>query len=477
MKILLINPPVKSANPREPILFPLGLGYLAAALRREGFHPVILDARLGSVRKQGRFYHIGLTIPEILNEIRQAKPDLVGVSVPFISRQKTAIELGQAIRQAYPDLPLVAGGIQATVTPQPFLQNGFDAVLLGETEASFPEFLRNFPAAKSPPVSDGIALRRNGDIEVIPQTRIPLELDTLSFPARDLLPFDVYLKRSQGRWTRRGTASMITSRGCPYRCTFCCIHRLTGRKYRKRSADNVLEEISELVHRYGAHNIAFEDDNLIADRNRAVRIFEAITAGFPRLTWLTPNGISIRNLDRDLLVLMKKAGCRSVNLAFESGDPDILRDAMHKDLDPEEGRQARGWCKELGIAVNGYFVLGMPGETPQSMRRTRDYALSLDLDGIGISIAMPFPGTELYDLCIEKGYLNGGDLPVDTRFDADPEVLHYPLIETPLLKRAELLAFHDEFYKQFMRHYFSRRPHLKLRRSASQLLSRLVPRR
>ena len=270
---------------------------------------------------------------------------------------------------------------------------------------------------------------------------------------------------------------MITSRGCPYRCTFCCIHRLTGRKYRRRSAENVLEEIGQLVHRYRARVIAFEDDNLTADRDRAIAIFEGIARHFPRLKWLTPNGISIRDLDRELLALMKKSGCRSVNLAFESGDPDILRHAMKKNLHPEEGRRVRQWCRELGIAVNGYFILGMPGETPESMHRTRDFALSLDLDGIGISIATPFPGTELYDLCIEKGYLDPEALKRNTLFEADPEVLHSPMIETPMLKRAELLAFHDEFQRQFMRNYYSRRPQARLRRLAGRILQHLRRRR
>ncbi len=477
MKVLFINSPQKSNNPREPVSFPLGLGYLTAALRREGHQPVILDACLGAVRRaaSGCAWAFGLNAPEIVEQVGIIKPDMVGLSIPFTSRFHAAREIGGAIRSAFPELPLVAGGMHATVAPQDLLDAGFDAVILGEAEWSFPQYLRNFTAGVFPELDDGLAFRENGETRIFPQLQHPTDLDSLPFPARDLTPFDEYMRRSGGRWIRPGhrVASVITSRGCPYRCTFCSAFRLTGRKYRRRSAVNVLDEIAELVSRYRPTVISFEDDNLTADRNRAVEIFEGLAQRFPRLQWMTPNGVSIRHLDPELLALMKRSGCRSVNLAFESGDPQVLREFMKKDLDPEDGRRVRGWCREAGIAVNGYFILGMPGETPQSLRRTRDFALSLDLEGIGVFIATPFPGTELYDLCLEKGYLDVQYLRGEPLFECDGDILHRPLIETPWLKGSELLAFHEEFQRQALEKYFAGRPWRRLRRWASKLASRV----
>ncbi len=235
----------------------------------------------------------------------------------------------------------------------------------------------------------------------------------------------------------------------------------------------MLDEVDELVNRYRADVIAFEDDNLTANRQRAIRIFEGLAARHPRLAWMTPNGISIRTLDRELLTIMKKTGCRSVNLAFESGDPYILQEVMKKDLDPEEGRQVRAWCREVGIAVNGYFILGMPGETVESMRRTRDYALSLDLDGIGIFIATPFPGTELYESCKANGWLIPEYAQGDALFQADPDVLHLPLIQTPLLSTSELSAFYADFQKRFLENYYRRRPFVRLRSAAGRWLRKM----
>ncbi len=472
MKVLLINPPLISDNADEPIPFPLGLGYLAATLRRKGFETRLIDACLGKARRleKGPFYHIGLTSAEVAESTLEYSPDIVGISVPFTSRYQAALDLLETIRKRLPGIPVIAGGMHATVAPESLLESGFDAVIMGEAEESFIGFLQEGSEA----VTDGVARRTSGRIVISDRTRLVRDLDTLPFPARDLLPFDLYLKRSGGRWIRPGlkVASVITSRGCPYRCTFCSAFRVVGRRYRKRSAENVLEEIEELVRRYQVEVIAFEDDNLTADRKRAVAIFEGIASRFPGLKWITPNGVSIRDLDMELIKLMKRSGCRSVNLAFESGDERILKEVMKKDLDPEAGRRVRRWCREAGIAVNGYFILGMPGETMETMERTRDYALSLDLDGIGIFIATPFPGTELYDRCLKEGYLDPEYARGDARFQSDPEVLHKPLIETPWLKKAELLAFQADFERRFLHNYYAKRPLARLRKGASLILQK-----
>lgn len=438
--------------------------------------PDLLDASLGKVQKDrsGKLYHFGLDIPEIVGKAKNLKPDVVGIAVPFTSRLKAAVDAAKAIREALPHIHLVSGGMHATVDPGTLLENGFDAVLLGEAEESLPQYLNYLKGANHGVLPlDGVAVKRDGRVEIRVQTHHP-DLDALPFPARDLVPFEEYIRRSGGRWIRPGVriASIISSRGCPYRCTYCSAFRVTGKKYRRRSPENVLAEIAELVERYRIKVIAFEDDNLTADRKRATAIFEGIAQKFPRLQWVTPNGVSIRNLDRELLDIMKRSGCRTVNLAFESGDPDILFQSMKKDLDPEMGRQVRAWCREVGIYVNGMFILGMPGETPETMRRTRDYALSLDLDGIGIFIATPFPGTELYDTCKEKGYLDPKYARGDALFQSDPEVLHRPLIETPTLKRGELVAFYDEFDRAFMQNYYAKRPSARVRKLARQILQR-----
>ncbi|TKJ39085.1 hypothetical protein CEE37_11735 [candidate division LCP-89 bacterium B3_LCP] len=477
MKVLLIYPPLKTDNPYEPVPFPLGLGYVASSLRTAGHQTFILDASLGPVRreKKGGLYHFGLDIAEIVNRATEIQPDIIGISVPFTSRLKASVDIAQVIRKALPEVHLISGGMHATVDPTTLLENGFDAVILGEAETTLPEYLEALSAGELKKRSiDGIACMDAAQVKISPQTCHLSDIDQLPFPARDLVPFEEYIRRSGGRWIRPGVriASIISSRGCPYRCTYCSAFRVTGRKYRRRSPENVLEEINDLVKRYSIKIIAFEDDNLTADRKRAIEIFEGIARRFPKLEWVTPNGVSIRNLDRELLQIMKRSGCRTVNLAFESGDEQILRESMKKYLDLEYGRQVREWCREAGINVNGMFILGMPGETPVSMRRTKDYAISLDLDGIGIFIATPFPGTELYDTCKENGYLDERYAKGDALFQSDPEVLHQPLIETPWLKRDQLVAFYGEFESQFMQNYYAKRPFARVKKVVLKVLQR-----
>jgi len=459
LKVLLINPPLKSQNPNEPVPFPLGLGYLAASIREAGHAVSLLDASLGlSLRKpEEELFSIGLTVSEIAAKSLKESPDVIGISIPFTSRLKIAIEILRRLKRTFPEATFVAGGMHATVDPESLLEYGFDLVMLGESERSFIKYLDD---GKVKGDLTGVAHIWEGSKQIRFQSDHITDLDSLPFPARDLVSFQSYLKRSGGRWIRQGlkVASIITSRGCPYRCTFCSAFRVAGRKYRKRSPENVLTEIDELVNKYRTDVIAFEDDNLTADRKRAVELFEGIAERFPRLQWFTPNGISIKNLDRELIQLMRRSGCRSVNLAFESGDSHILQEVMKKDLDPEEGRRVRNWCREAGIAVNGYFVLGMPGESQESMARTRDFALSLDLDGIGIFIATPFRGTELFDLCKKEGYLDREYAEGDILFQSDPEVLHKPLIETPWLKKDELITFQAHFEQIFMDNFFAKRP-------------------
>jgi radical SAM superfamily enzyme YgiQ (UPF0313 family) len=187
------------------------------------------------------------------------------------------------------------------------------------------------------------------------------------------------------------------------------------------------------------------------------------------LKWDTPNGTSVATLNRELLQLMKKAGCRSLNLAIESGDPYILREVIHKPLTLGKARQVVKDCKTLGIKTEGYFVIGMPGETVETMNHSLNFARSLPLDEIGVFNAVPFPNTELYESAVQNGYLQEVDF---NKIYADNDLQQGELLNTGWLSSGEVLAFQKRFYDEFDRSNLPRLLRV-LRRKTQNRLSRI----
>lgn len=241
----------------------------------------------------------------------------------------------------------------------------------------------------------------------------------------------------------------------------------------------MLDEIAGLVRRYNPSLIAFEDDRLTWDRERLLKIMDGITSRRIKVRWHTPNGVHIDDLDEGLLRAMRKAGCRSLNLAIESGDPDILNRVIGKKGTSDQAREVAFACRELGIRINGYFIIGMPGETDESIQRTLDLCLELPLDGLGIFIATPFPGTRMFDECVQRGYIDPDRFSQEFLEAGDPELLHRPLFDTGTMSRQRLLWWEREFKRQFIKRLYRRRPAVRVKavlRRCLGLASRLAGR-
>jgi magnesium-protoporphyrin IX monomethyl ester (oxidative) cyclase len=187
-----------------------------------------------------------------------------------------------------------------------------------------------------------------------------------------------------------------------------------GHEYRYRSPKSLLDEMELLVNEYGIQEIQFEDDNLTQNKKRARELFEGmIERGLhKKLMWNTPNGIALWALDEPLLRLMKEAGCYQLTLAVESGNQEVLDNIIHKPLKLEKARGLAKVIKELEFDTNAFFIIGFPGETLENMRDTFDLARELDLQSACFFIAQPLPGTRLYEICVQNGYL-----PADFRFE------------------------------------------------------------
>jgi len=197
---------------------------------------------------------------------------------------------------------------------------------------------------------------------------------------------------------------MVTSRCCPAHCYFCSTHQMMGH-YRLRSVQNVLEEVDHLVYTYGMREIYFLDDNLIYDKTRTLKLLDGLINRRYNLDWHDPNGIAIYSLDEELIDKMQESGCYKLLLAIESGDQEVLSTIMHKPVDLKEVKRLVKYAKSTGMVVESLFMVGSPGETKDQINRTINLARSLDLDYVTFPIATPFPGTNFYQECKQKGYL------------------------------------------------------------------------
>ncbi len=405
--------------------------------------------------------------------VKQSKPHIAGISCPFTSRFEYAKRTVEIVRRNAPSAKIVMGGVHPSVAPEQVMkESGVDFAIAGEGENVLLNLVSALDKKEDYENIRGLSFRKDKDVVINRELDLSMDLDSIPHPARDLMDMESYIEQPVARWSwkKNRQTSVFTSRGCPQKCTFCAVHHINSRKWRGRSAQNVVEELEILKREYHIDSIAFEDDNLTADRKRMREICRLILEKDLKFTWCTPNGVAIDTLDRELLKLMKESGCAMLNLAVESGDEHILRDVMQKRLILDHVREIAYMCRELGIAANAYFVIGMPGETENSLQRSLDFAVSLPLKSIGVFIATPFPGTELYKWCLEKGYIDVKNYQKQFYDEPDNSMLHKALIETPVMSRQRIEWWEKRFNKEFWKHQYRFNPFLRFKVIAAKVL-------
>jgi radical SAM superfamily enzyme YgiQ (UPF0313 family) len=309
----------------------------------------------------------------------------------------------QAIKQVDPKIQVVVGGPHPTVVPEETLEDeNIDCVVLGEGELALSKFIERVSNREQQYDLDGIAYRTDGHTVVNPPADFISDLDSMPFPAWDLLDVRRYFNK-QGHAViqlHRQYMPIMTSRGCPYRCAYC--HSIFGKKYRTRSPENIVEELKILSSQYGIREIHVEDDSFNIDLARAKSIFEKLAASGLKLKINFPNGIRLDFVDQELLNKMISAGVYRVSYAVETVSSRI-QDLIHKKVDLDRASETITQTSERGISTNGYFMIGFPDETREEMLETIDYAVKSDLHTASFFIVTPFPGTELYRAAVQKG--------------------------------------------------------------------------
>ncbi len=391
---------------------PMGLAYLAAVLK-DDFQVKVIEGRSkfkSYVPRHGKWEYYGMMPDEILEQIKEFSPDVVGITCLSSFHFPEVLQLSKMVKSLDKGIITLTGGTHPTFLADKIMNahKEIDFIVLGEGEDSLKKLLCRINKGQDYKDIDGLAFRDNGSVQINPKTEYIKDLDVLPFPALEFFPLDFYAEKSVPfsiTFRSRKTAPVLTSRGCAAGCVFCASKNYWGRQYRMRSAENVLDEIEHLVRKYNFEEIQFIDDNLTQDRTRAKKIFEGLIERKLDIHWNTPNGIAVWTIDDEMLRLMKESGCYELTVAFESGDQEVLNNIIKKPLNLEKAQKLVSKMKQMGIQVHSFFISGFPGETKEQIKRTFDFAWKMDLDSAWFFMANPTPGSELYETCLEKGYI------------------------------------------------------------------------
>jgi len=387
MKILFINPPWFEGSTFDKLISsnpPLGLAYIAAYLEKNGYKNIeILDMKV-----------LGLTFNEIESKIRKTKPDIVGITAATGQISSTS-KIISIIKKIKPNTVTVIGGPHPSALPKRTLREvNADVCVIGEGEVTFLELVKIIEKNVDLKNVDGICFRNGNDKIIINKRRELIEiLDELPFPARHLIPPLEEYRHSSSFGENKLHTSVMTSRGCPFRCKFCD-KSIFGRTFRTRSVKNVVDEIEFLVKKYGVEEIRVFDDLFTVNERRVKEICNEIIKRELNFSWCCE--ARVNSVTPEMLKLMKKAGCTQIDYGIESGSQEIL-DLLNKDTNLDEIRNAVKWTKEVGIKIKGYFLLGLPGETKKLIEKTIEFAKSLDIDYAAFFFYSPYPGTPLYN--------------------------------------------------------------------------------
>lgn len=397
MKVLLVAP-VKDNSSGLAQFPPIGLGYVATALRRAGYREVrILDCILE-----------GLTFEGFAEEVERWRPDVVGVNSWSLSVREVARTLA-VVKGADPAITTVVGGPHPSALGPDVLDDFPDAdyAFRGEAEKGAPmllDYLRCRPGSDRELIPG--LMWREGKMKRANPRGFEADLDRLGTPSWDLIRPERYAL--PGSLIQKDTACIITTRGCPFPCTFCSAYLTTGRKLRMRAVSNVMEEIRLLYHCYGIRRFVVFDENITLNHGHIRSFCDAVISSGLDLTFELPNGIRLDTLDGEILALMRLAGfSERVAVGIESGSDRVLG-FMKKGLTREKIRAKVDLLNSAGFRPIGYFILGYPTETREEMEETIRFAMELKLYRAGFMPFHPLPGTESYEFLVSRGELPEG---------------------------------------------------------------------
>ncbi|MBI5465411.1 radical SAM protein [Candidatus Gottesmanbacteria bacterium] len=449
MKILLIYPPVTIYGPGKVSPHPpLGLAYLAAYLEKRSYQIAILDCLADGkyqIKVRGKFTRVGLTEAEIKKRLKEFNPRVVGISVMFTAFASDAYRLASLVKQVLPKAFVVFGGAHVSIDPKEIVKDkNVDVAVKGEGEVVFLNLIRAIEKKESLAKISGITYRQGKKIIQNLAMGFIENLDELPFPARHLLPMELYQEEDEPFVMRHPLTSMITSRGCPGHCVYCSIHAIWGHTWRGRSAQNVIEEIEHLIKNYGIREIHFQDDSMSVNKRRMHEICDEILRRKIDIKWATPNGIAHWMLDKDLLTKMKKSGCYRVTFGIESGNPQMRR-WVGKPYSLEQAKELTDYANKIGLWTVATNIIGFPYETEDQINDTIQFAIDSDTDFALFFRLGPRPGTPVYEIFKKEGWLPKNERELYSESVA---------VETKYIKGKKLYEIQNQAYSRFFKRRF-----------------------
>ena len=411
----------------------LGMGYVGASLKKAGHDVTIFDGSLSNI--DGK---------EIIRLVTELCPDYIGVT-GFTLQYLAAKEIFRAVKQINPGIVTVFGGQHASALTECVMKETpeIDFIIKGEGEIAFPALVEGLATRdKGFKQVGGLAFRENGRVVVNPPSLLT-DLDDLEYPWQVVNPLDYAGGMGHGFMAKRQpVAPVLSSRGCPYSCTFCGGSLVLGRKLRLRDPKKFVDEIEYLVDTSGIREIHIVDDNFTFYKEHAAQVCEEILHRRLDITWSLPNGIRVDSVDYSLLKLMKEAGCYYMAFGIEFGSERMLK-ITKKQLSLDNAKQTIAQAEKLGFITHGFFMMGHPQEKREDTLATINTARKMPLDRFSFTFMVPLPGSEIFQNYLQKDYLNVDDVNWDTF--AGPQYIP----KTEYLTREELIGLLKSAYIKF----------------------------
>jgi len=437
MRVLLINPPIDNIITTNIPTYvdeergynpPLGIMYVAAYAEKYTNHTIeILDVLAEELDYNG-----------VKEEIRKRKPDVVGITAMTFTLIDV-IKIAKIITKIDGEIKIVLGGPHAHIYPNETINiPEIDFIVLGEGEITFTELIQNIDDHDNLKNVKGLVFKNEGKIINTGQRGFIEDLDSIPFPARHLTKVGLY----KSLLARRSTVTtMMTTRGCPYKCIFCDRPHL-GKIFRARSAENVVREMEECT-KMGINEFILYDDTFTIDRQRVLDICKLIKDKGLDIGW--DIRARVNTVDKEMLIKLKTAGCERIHYGVESANPDILK-LLNKGITISQVEKAFEMTKEAGIETLAYFMIGSPTETREQILNTINFAKKLKPDYVHFSITTPFPATQLYYMGMEQGVFEDDYW---KEFALNPSEYFIPQPWDAVLSRDELMELLKYAYKSF----------------------------